>query len=93
MKREKRQYDMGQKNKAKTQILLRILICAYLLYLACQLVSQAGSDPTLPAAVCWLAGGLFAAAAVGFGIFSWKQYRIHIKDAEVFSDEERPEGK
>ncbi|MDE7245930.1 MAG: hypothetical protein K2O18_18410 [Oscillospiraceae bacterium] len=90
---EKKQYDVEQKNRADNRMLLRVLVCAYLLYLACQLVSQAGSDPALPAAVCWLTGGLFAAAAVAFGLYSWRQYRISLKDAELSSEEEGQEGR
>lgn len=91
MNREKKQYHVEPKNRAFTQVSLRVLVSAYLLYLAFQLVFPDGSDSTLPSGVRWLTGGLFAAAAVVFGFYSWRQYQKNLKDAELTSEEEERE--
>jgi len=91
MKKGRKQYDVEQKSKAKTRVLLRALISAYLMYLAYQLIFLGESDSALPAAVCWLAGGIFAVAAIAFGIYSWKQYQISLKESELPSEDEDDE--
>ncbi len=81
---------MEQKNKANMRFLLQTAVCVYLLYMAVKLVSLRESDPTLPPAVCCIAGVLFAAAAVVFGVYSWRQYQKRLK--EISSDEQDAEN-
>lgn len=87
---EKKQYNIERKNKATTKIMLRGLVCGYLIYLGWQLVFEGGEDPTFPPAARMIAGIFFAAAGAGFFFYSWKQYRADCKAAEVH-EEELPE--
>ena len=84
----KKHYHVVRKNKADTKALFRAIVCGYLLYLAWQLVNSGGSDASFPAAADWLTGALFAAAAVGFGLYSWKEYRQALREAELTPQEE-----
>ena len=51
-------------------------------------MNSGGSDASFPAAAGWLTGALFAAAAVGFGLYSWKEYRQALREAELTPQEE-----
>ena len=44
----------------------------------------------MPVWAAWLVGALFAAVAVGFGLYTWKRYQADLRDAEL--PEEGPEG-
>lgn len=85
---EKKRYHVVRKNRADTRGLLRGLVSAYLLYLGWKLISSAGRDPTFPPALGCLAGGLFAAAALAFGFYAWRQYLSDRKAARLTPEEE-----
>ena len=84
---EKKQYKVKRKNQAETRALLRGLVAAYLLYLGWKLASMGGEDPSFPPLVGIIAGVLFAAGAVVFGIYTWKRYLSDRKDAELTPEE------
>ena len=84
----KKRYHVVRKNKADTRALFRAIVSGYLFYLAWQLVGSGGSDPSFPPIAGWLTGGLFAAAAAGFGIHTWKQYQLALREAELTPEEE-----
>lgn len=86
--KEKKRYHVVRKNKADTKALFRAVVCGYLFYLSWQLVSSGGSDTSFPPAAGLLTGGLFAAAAAGFGLYSWKEYRQALREAELTPEEE-----
>lgn len=85
---QKKRYHVVRKNKADTRALFRVILCGYLLYLAWQLIQSGGSDPSFPPLVAWLLGGLFILAAVGFGWYSWREYRRALAEAELTPEEE-----
>ncbi len=85
---EKKRYHVVRKNRADTRGLLRGLVSAYLLYLGWKLISGAGRDPSFPPALGCLAGGLFAAAALAFGFYAWRQYLSDRKAARLTPEEE-----
>ncbi len=84
---EKKRYHVVRKQQADLRALLRGLVSAYLLYLGWKLLFQAGSDPAFPPAARLGFGGLFAAAALAFGWYTWKQYRSSLREAELTSQE------
>lgn len=86
--KEKKRYHVVRKNKADTKALFRAVVCGYLFYLSWQLVSGGGSDASFPPVAGLLTGGLFAAAAAGFGLYSWKEYRQALREAELTPEEE-----
>lgn len=85
---EKKRCHVVRKNRADTRALLRGLVSAYLLYLGWKLIAGAGSTPDFPPALGLLAGVLFAAAAVAFGFYTWRQYLADRKAAELTPEEE-----
>lgn len=88
MEQKKKHYHVVRKNKADTKALFRVIVCGYLLYLGWQLVSSGGSDSSFPPIAGWLTGGLFAAAAIGFGVYSWREYQKALAEAELTPEEE-----
>lgn len=87
-KRERKRYHVVRKNKADVRAVFRGVVSAYLIYLGWDLIRSGGNDPTFPVAVGWLAGGLFIAAALGFGWYTWKQYKLALQEAELTPQEE-----
>ena len=85
---EKKHYHVVRKNRADTRALLRGLVSAYLLYLGWKLITGAGHDPTFSPVLGYLAGGLFAAAALAFGFYTWRQYLSDRRAAELTPEEE-----
>ncbi len=84
----KPRYNRVRKSNADMKALFRALVSAALLYMAWKMPSLARSDPTFPSALGWAACGLFAAAAVGFGVYTWKSYLADRKNAELTPQEE-----
>lgn len=81
----KKRYHVVRKQQADLRALLRGLVSAYLLYLAFRLASG-GSElsPLVRALVCVL----FLAGGALFGLYTWKQYRTALKEAELTDEEE-----
>lgn len=82
----KKHFHAVRKQRADTRALLRALVSGYLLYLAWKLAGSA--DPDFPQTARYLAGGLFAATAAAFGLFTWKRYQADRADAELTPEEE-----
>ncbi len=83
----KKRYHVVRKQKADTRALLRCVAVAYLLYLGWQL-AFVNEDSSFPTAARVAAGVLFAACALGYGAYIWKQYRAALKEAELTPEEE-----
>ena len=81
MNQKKKRYHVVRKNKADTKVILRILVCGYLLYLAWQLLTSGDSASTFSPLAAMLTGGLFGLAAV-------KEYKEGLKAAELTPEEE-----
>lgn len=88
MNQKKKHYHVVRKNKADTKVILRALVCGYLLYLAWQLLTSGDSASTFSPLAAMLTGGLFGLAAIGFGIYAVKEYKEGLKAAELTPEEE-----
>ena len=88
MHQGKKRYHVVRKNKADTRALFRTVACGYLLYLSWQLIRSGGSTPSFSPLVAWLLGGLLALAAIGYGLYTWKEYRLALREAELTPEEE-----
>lgn len=86
MPQAKKRYHVVRKQQADLKALLRALVSGYLLYLAWKLAGA--SDPGFSQMARCLAGGLFAAAAAVFGLFTWKRYQADRKNALLTPEEE-----
>lgn len=83
----KKRYHVLRKNRADFRALLRGAVTAYLLYLAWKLAAYSGDDLTFPPMLAYVAGGLFAVAAVAFGIYTVKSYLTSLRKAELTGEE------
>jgi len=81
----KKRYHVVRKQQADLRALLRGLVSAYLLYLAFRLAAG-GSE--LPPPIRVLICVLFLAGGALFGLYTWKQYRTALKEAELTPEEE-----
>jgi len=82
--KQKKEYDPGIMGKAISGIALRVVVAAYLVYLAWKVLTGAlnGGSP-IPEWGAWLIFLAFAAAAAGFCVFSWKQYKKALNSAVI----------
>lgn len=81
------QYDYQKKNQAILHVTLRGAVSVYLLTLAAQILRGVGEGNTsMPVWTGRLIAAVFAAAAVGFGVYAWKRLRRDLKAARL-SDE------
>ena len=88
MMRERPKYNLQRKNKVTTRALLRAVVSGYLLFLSWQIIQGAQSEDTsMSKPVAFLIGGVFALAAIVFGVYIWKQYQAGLKDAELTPEE------
>lgn len=84
-----KKYDLQRKARAGTSAGLRGLVAAYLIYLGWKILNGAlaGSFP----AGQWigvLIGVAFILAALGFGVYILRRYRLDLKAAELPEDQE-----
>ena len=88
----KKKYHYLKKNQANLRAAFRGAVSVYLVCLAVRTVRGVYQDPytTMPVWAAWLVGALFAAVAVGFGLYTWKRYQSDLRDAEL--PEEEHEG-
>ncbi|MDR1132247.1 MAG: hypothetical protein LBL15_07505 [Oscillospiraceae bacterium] len=70
-------------SKAATALTLRAAVCAYIGYLAWQLLSavRAGESP-IPSWAGWLISAVFALSAAAFFLFAIRQFRLARKAAK-----------
>ena len=77
-------YDPAKRNKAVNMATLRAVVAAYLLYLGVSILwDYLRGVSTLSAPVAWASGLGFSAAAIAFGIFTWKHLRAGLEDAQL----------
>ena len=63
-------------NRASSMMIIRLVICAYLIYLGGSLIhDQQSGVSTIAPWLSWISGILFIAAGLLYGWFSWKRYR------------------
>ena len=72
---DNRAKSSGQKNAA--QLILRGVIAGYLIYLGATLIrDQIRGVATISPTVIWIFGPLFLIAGLGFGFYTWKQWKV-----------------
>lgn len=81
---QKKEYDIAMRNKALTGLVLRVAIAGYIVYLAWKLLANMlNGTSTIPELIVWLVCIVFAAVALGFCMYTWKEFRKSLKAAEV----------
>ncbi|WP_296691021.1 hypothetical protein [Ruminococcus sp.] len=74
-------YDQVKYSKALRFAALRFIVAVYICYLAFKIASA--DDTTMSKTLCWIIGGVFIAAAIGFGVYSYKRFHADLDDAKL----------
>lgn len=86
-------YDMAKKNRANLRATFRGVVALYLLYIAQKMVKNLYAGATdMSAGTAWLIAAAFAAAAVIFGIYTWRSYRRDLAAAKLPDECETQDG-
>ena len=84
MKEQQFEYDIQKRAKAGTAATLRAVISVYIIYLGWTVLKgvRNGSSP-VPVWVGWLVAIVFTAAAIAFGVYTWKTWRRDLEAARL----------
>ena len=86
----KLEYDIQKRARAGTAATFRAVVAGYIAYLGWKIATaEGGSMPLLAAR---LIGCAFIVAAIAFGIYTWKRWRLDLEAARLPEDEETQEG-
>ena len=89
--KEKKRYDSAKKANAYTRFSMRVLIAAYILYMAVKLVLNSASGvSTMPLWLGWVFCGVFALLGALFVVYSLRRLKADIADAAEDSGDEQP---
>ena len=75
------EYDVIKKNRAVLHGTLRGVVCVYLAYLALHILKGISPASSMPVWAGYCIAGVFLAAAAGFGVYTWKQYKNDLRGA------------
>ena len=75
------EYDIQKRARADTTALLRAVVAGYILYLGWNIV--AARDSAMPPTAAKLAGAVFMTAAIAFGVYTWKRWRLDLEAARL----------
>ncbi len=80
----KLEYDVQERARAGTRATLRAAVALYVIYLGYRLIRGAGDETsTMPVWLAWVAGIALIAAALGFGIYIWKRWKLDVEAARI----------
>ena len=84
MKEQQFEYDIQKRAKAGTAATLRAVISVYIIYLGWTVLKgvRNGSSP-VPFWVGWLVAIVFTAAAIAFGVYTWKTWHRDLEAARL----------
>ena len=86
--RNQQQYDAQKKARAGTRAILRTVVALYLIYLGYNILKgTVHGESSLPLWLGYLAGIVFIAAALGFGVYIYRRWRMDL-EAAILSDTE-----
>lgn len=89
MKDDKLEYDVQKRAKAGTAATARAAVAGYVIWLGVKIIRGViAGDTTMPPALGWIAGIVFIAAALAFGVYIWKRWRQDVEAARLREDPE-----
>ena len=84
----------GEDRRAVNFLTLRLAVAAYLGYLGFDVLrGHLSGASTISPLLSWLCGLGFMAAALAFGVFSWRRYRRERAAAEARGDSPEADGR
>ena len=82
---QKLEYDVQKRAQAGVKATFRGVVAAYIIYLGYKVIRE-------PESVWQIAAGVFfIAAALGFGVYAWKRWRLDLEAARLPDAEESDE--
>ena len=83
----------GTDRRAVNFLTLRLAVAAYLAYLGFDILrGHLSGASTLSPLLSWLCGIGFMAAALAFGVYSWRRYRRELAAAEARASSPEADG-
>ena len=81
------EYDIQKRARAGTSATLRAAVAIYIIYLGRSIIKgvREGTSTMAPW-LGWTAGIVFIAAALGFGVYAWKRWRMDLENARLPQD-------
>lgn len=90
--KEKKRYDSAKKANAYTRFSMRVLVAAYILYMAVKLVLNSASGvSSMPLWLGWVFCGVFALLGAFFVVYSLRRLKSDIADAVESAEDESSE--
>lgn len=84
MSTDRQVYDVQKRARAGTTATLRAVVVLYVLYLGWMILrNYFQGTSTLPPWLAWLAGLGFAAAALGFAVYTYRRYKADLAAAVI----------
>ena len=81
------EYDPSKRTRASNTAVLRAVVAAYLAYLGFDLLrDRIRGISTLSPVFAWTAGLGFIAAALAFGLYTWKLWKRELEAARLPAD-------
>lgn len=75
------EFDIQKRARAGTTATLRAAVAAYILYLGWKIMTAVGSS--VPPLLAKGIGAVFIAAALAFGVYAWKRWRVDLENARL----------
>lgn len=85
----KLEYDIQKRARAGTAATFRAVVAGYIAYLGWKIATAEGS--TMSPLVAKLISCAFLVAAVAFGIYTWKRWRLDLEAARLPEDAQTQE--
>ena len=82
---QKLEYDVRKRAQAGVKATFRGVVAAYIIYLGYKVIRE-------PASIWQIAAGVFfIAAALGFGVYTWKRWHLDLEAARLPDEDESNE--
>lgn len=86
--KDKKTYNTAKKANAYTRLSMRVLVAAYIIYMAVKMILGAmAGETTMPLWASWSFAIFFSVLAVLFIVFSLRRLKADIADAEIKPEE------
>ena len=82
-------YDIQKRARAGTAATFRAVVAGYLAYLGWKIATAGGGS--MPPLAARLIGCAFIVAAIAFGIYAWKRWRLDLEAARLPEEEQTQE--
>ncbi|MBP3270919.1 MAG: hypothetical protein J6M17_01665 [Ruminococcus sp.] len=82
---QEQKYDEQKRKTAGTKATLRAVVAGYFIFLGYKIITN--KETTMSHTTAYLLGGIFIAAALGFGIYTLMKWRSDIEESKLTDDQ------